>query len=104
MQVLLDFLIIILCQIKCHDNKPNELASFLPDDLKKQNCREQSLLAKLDLCFSPHLMTFCTKLVYKTVEAELHFSVPICLLYIHQQFPQKQRSCCRDNISIHSMG
>lgn len=54
MQVLLDFLIIILCQIKCYDSE-----SFLPEYLNKQNCLEQSLLAKLDLCFSPHLMTFC---------------------------------------------
>lgn len=91
MQVLLDFILIILCQIKCHASELNEVASFLPEDVKKQNCREQSLLAKLDLCFSPHLMTFCTKLVYKTVEAELHFLIPTCLLYIHQQFPQRQR-------------
>lgn len=99
MRVLLDFLIIILCQTKFYDHE-----SFLPEYLKKQNCLEQSLLAKLDLCFSPHLMTFCTKLVYKTVEAEIIFSVPIRLPYIHQHFPQKERFCCKNYISAHSVG
>lgn len=101
---MLDILIITHFQIICCNSEPDEVASFLPEDLKKQNCPELSLLVKLDLCFSPHLMTSCTKLVYKTVEAQLHFLIPRRLLHVHQRFSQKLRFCCSNYLNVHCWG